>query len=73
MTIKRIITILLSFLICSFFVSCNNNDLNENTINNQTNIVNHQEVIEVDNLKSVLYEKVKSEILKWNEKEIYAI
>ena len=27
----------------------------------------------MDNLKSVLYEKVKSEILKWNEKEIYAI
>lgn len=46
---------------------------NVNTSNNKTNVDNSEEVIEVENLENALYDKVKSEILKWDEEDIYAI
>ncbi|MGN1348813.1 MAG: hypothetical protein ACI4VI_07700 [Acutalibacteraceae bacterium] len=68
--IKRIINIALLIVICLTFVSCRNADnINKNDINTD----NSEEVVEVDNFEEALYNKVKSEILKWDEKDIYAI
>lgn len=66
---KRIIAISLSFIICCAFVSCGNMDKS----NAQKNIDNFKEVIKVENFENALYDKVKSEILKWDEEDIYAI
>ncbi len=69
MKIKRIFAIVLLFAIGFVFVSCDNSNLNENISKPD----NSKEVIEVDNLEKELYDRVKGEILKWNEKDIYAI
>ncbi len=66
--------VLLSAIICFTFVSCgNDNKLNEDISDSQNIVNNSKEIVEVDNFEEALYEKVKSEILKWNEKDIYAI
>lgn len=66
--IKRMIAILLSIVIILVFASCE-----DEMSNNLTDVYNQEEVIEVDNFEKCLYDKVKSEILKWNEDDIYAI
>ena len=45
----------------------------EQTTQDQTNESNKTEDIEMNELEKVLYDKVKSEILSWDEDEIYAI
>lgn len=71
---KRVIALVLSFVFCCTFVSCSNMDKsNVNTSNNKTNVDNSEEAIEVENLENALYDKVKSEVLKWDEEDIYAI
>lgn len=67
--VKRVIALVLSFIICCTFISCSN----VNISNDKTNIDNSQEVIEVENFENALYDKVKSEILKWDDEDIYAI
>ena len=39
----------------------------------KNNVDNSEEVIKVENFENALYDKVKSEILKWDEENIYAI
>lgn len=71
---KRIVAIALSFVFCCTFVSCSNMDeSNINTSDDKTNVNNSEEVIAVENFENALYDKVKSEILKWDEEDIYAI
>lgn len=71
---QRVIALALSFIICCAFVSCSNMDnSNLNTSNNKNNVDNSEGVIELENLENALYDKVKSEILKWDEEDIYAI
>lgn len=74
MKIKRTFALMLSFIVCFVFASCSKSDnSNEDMLNTQINIDNVVGDIEVDNFENVLYDKVKSEILKWNEEDIYAI
>lgn len=70
--IKKIIAFVLIFAMCCILVSCDNMN-KENTSNNQTDSDISREVIEVENLENALYDKVKDEMLKWNEEDIYAI
>ena len=70
--IKRMIAIVLPIVIKLVFASCDNKKSNVN-ISNNLNSDDQEGVIEVDNFEKVLYDKVKSEILKWNEEDIYAI
>ena len=65
---KRILAIVLSIVIISVFTACDN-EIQKNT----TNIYNEGEIIEVENFENALYDKVKNEILKWDEEDIYAI
>lgn len=73
MIIKRIIAIALSIVMTLTFASCYNYKLKEDTSINQTDIENSEEAIAVENFENALYDKVKSEIMKWNEDDIYAI
>ena len=74
MQAKKIIAVILSVIICFTFVSCGNTGKpTENTSNGQADSDNSEEVITVENLENALYNKVKGEILKWNEEDIYAI
>lgn len=71
--IKRIVAIGLSIVMLLVFVSCNNEKSDVDISNILTDVDNQEEVIKVDNFEKCLYDKVKSEILKWNEEDIYAI
>lgn len=64
----------LSFIVCFVFSSCGDlSRTNRNTSDEKTNVDNSGDVIEVENFENALYDRVKSEILKWNEEDIYAI
>ncbi len=69
---KKIIAVVLIFVMCCALVSCNNMYMT-NTPNSKTDSDNESEVIEVENFETALYDKVKGEILKWDEEDIYAI
>ena len=72
--IKKIYKVVLALIICFAFASCDYDykDYQDTSIS-QTDINNSEEFIEVNNFENVLYNKVKSEIIKWNEEGIYAI
>ena len=71
--VKRLFVIVISIVIVLALVSCDNEKSDIDTSNAVTDANNQEEDIEVDNLENVLYEKVKNEILSWNEEDIYAI
>ena len=64
---SKVIAILLTCTMCFCFSSCGERN---NTNSNNDNL---QEVIKVENFESALYEKVKTEIMGWDEEDIYAI
>ena len=71
--VKRIFAIVLSIIMIFVLVSCNNDKSDLDTSNVLTDADNQKEVIEVNDFENVLYERVKNEILSWNEEDIYAI
>ena len=66
---KKVISVLLSVIISFAFVSCGN----DSKANEENNSDVSEENIQVDGFENALYEKVKNEILSWNEKDVYAI
>ena len=69
---KKVMLVVLSIIICFAFVSCSNGSKDDEVITQNTVNVS-EENIQVDNFENALYEKVKKEILSWNEEDIYAI
>lgn len=73
--------VLLLVVLCFAFASCGNNEdflesnLNQNmhSTQSQTRDKNIEEDLTMTTLEKALYDKVKTEILKWNEDDIYAI
>lgn len=64
---RKIIVAALMLIICLSFISCSSEDINNKKAEKDKGNVT------VENLETALYNKVKSEILKWNEDGIYAI
>lgn len=64
---RKIIVAALMLIICFSFISCSSEDINNKKAEKDKRNVT------VENLETALYDKVKSEILKWNEDGIYAI
>lgn len=64
---RKIIVAALMLIICFSFISCSSEDINNKKAEKDKGNVT------VENLETALYDKVKSEILKWKEDGIYAI
>ncbi len=64
---RKIIVAALMLIICFSFIACSSEDINNKKAEKDKGNVT------VENLETALYDKVKSEILKWNEDGIYAI
>ena len=71
--VKRLFSVVISIVILFVLASCDNGKSSEDASNTVTGADNQREDIEVNNFENVLYEKVKKEILSWNEDDIYAI
>ena len=70
---KRLFAIVISVVMVLALVSCDNEKSNIDISNVITDVNNQEEDIEVESFEKALYEKVKNEILSWNEEDIYAI
>ena len=71
--VKRLFAIVLSIVMVFILVACDNEKSNIDTSNVITGVNSQEEDIKVESFEKALYEKVKNEILSWNEEDIYAI
>lgn len=71
--VKRLFVIVISIVMVFALASCANVKSDIDISNDVTDTYNPEEDIEVEGFEKALYEKVKNEILSWNEDDIYAI
>ena len=71
--VKRLFVIVISIVMVFALASCANVKSDIDISNDVIDSNNPEEDIEVEGFEKALYEKVKNEILSWNEDDIYAI
>ena len=71
--VKRLFVIVISIVMVFALASCAKVKSDIDISNDVIDSNNPEEDIEVEGFEKALYEKVKNEILSWNEDDIYAI